>query len=90
MADIVADRVNPAETFHYVVQRRGDSDILGWGQETTMAAAIDTSEMIMRELGGRRLNEAVALYDAVMRRLDRAAGFSDQRGIVPALPPVRL
>lgn len=51
LADIVTDRVRPGESFHYVVQRRASNDVLSWGQEPTIDAAIQTSENIMAELG---------------------------------------
>lgn len=52
LADIVTDRVNPGEAFHYVVQKRASKDVLSWGQEPTIDAAIQSSESIMAELGG--------------------------------------
>ena len=59
LADIVADRVRPGEAFHYVVQRREDPEVLSWGQEATMDAAIHTSETILAELvSTRRLGKA--------------------------------
>jgi hypothetical protein len=54
LADIVTDRVNPGEAFHYVVQKRASKDVLSWGQEPTIAAAIQSSEMIMADLGAVR------------------------------------
>lgn len=50
LADIVTDRVRPGEAFHYVVQRRDQPEVLSWGQEDTIDAAIATSEAIMAEL----------------------------------------
>ncbi|HZI58705.1 MAG TPA: MEDS domain-containing protein [Verrucomicrobiae bacterium] len=59
LADIVTDRVNPGEAFHYVVQKNGSPDVLSWGQELSMDAAIQSSEIILAELGaGRRVNGA--------------------------------
>ena len=59
LADIVTDRVRPGESFHYVVQKRASNDVLSWGQESTIDAAIQTSESIMAELGSsRRYSEA--------------------------------
>lgn len=52
LADIVTDRVNPGEAFHYVVQKNGSPEVLSWGQEYSMDAAIQSSESIMAELGG--------------------------------------
>lgn len=51
LADIVTDRIQPGSAFHYVVQRRAGNDVLSWGQEPTIDAAIRTSESIMTELG---------------------------------------
>src|SRR6185312_8984274 len=50
LADIVTDRISPGAAFHYVVQHRSSNDVLSWGQESTIAAAIQTSENIMAEL----------------------------------------
>lgn len=50
LADIVTDRVTPGEAFHYVVQKRGSADVLNWGQEPTMDAAIDSAENAMAEM----------------------------------------
>ncbi|HKD79629.1 MAG TPA: MEDS domain-containing protein [Candidatus Angelobacter sp.] len=58
LADIVTDRIRPGSAFHYVVQRRAGNDVLSWGQEPTIDAAIRTSETIMAELGSiGRYNE---------------------------------
>jgi len=53
LADIVTDRIHPGEAFHYVVQKRASHDVLSWGQEPTIDAAIQTSESIMAELATR-------------------------------------
>jgi hypothetical protein len=53
LADIVTDRIHPGEAFHYVVQQRASHDVLSWGQEPTIDAAIQISESIMAELAGR-------------------------------------
>ena len=59
LADIVADRVRPGEAFHYIVQRRGSPEILSWGQEFSMDAAVHSSESIMAELSvDRRAGQA--------------------------------
>jgi MEDS: MEthanogen/methylotroph, DcmR Sensory domain len=59
LADIVTDRVNPGEAFHYVVQKNGSLDVLSWGQEPSMDAAIQSSETILARLGAdRRVNGA--------------------------------
>ncbi|HEU4416758.1 MAG TPA: MEDS domain-containing protein [Candidatus Angelobacter sp.] len=54
LADIVTDRVHPGEAFHYVVQQNGSPEILSWGQEPSMDAAIHSSETIMADLSSNR------------------------------------
>ena len=54
MSNIVTDRVYPGEAFHYVVQRRGDPEILSWGRESTIGAAILSSENVIAELSSNR------------------------------------
>src|SRR5579884_3078106 len=51
LADIVTDRVNPGEAFHYVVQKQGSPEVLSWGQEPSMDGAIRLAENIMKDLG---------------------------------------
>lgn len=53
LADIVTDRVNPGEAFHYVVQKRSSLDILSWGQEPTIDAAVATCENIFVDFSSR-------------------------------------
>ncbi len=50
IADIVGDRFDPAGVFHYVVQKYGGNDLLGWGIETTMDAAIQASRSLIEDL----------------------------------------
>lgn len=54
LADIVTDRVRPGAAFHYVVQRRHHPEVLSWGQEHSIDAAITTSEAIMADLNASR------------------------------------
>jgi hypothetical protein len=49
-ADIVADRMNPASAFHYVVQKRGELDVLSWGIEPTIDQAIRSSESVFSSM----------------------------------------
>ncbi len=49
-ADIVADRFDPATVFHYVVQKHGVTDVLGWGVEASMDAAIESSDSLIDDL----------------------------------------
>ena len=59
LADIVTDRVHPGAAFHYVVQHRHHPEVLSWGQEPTINAAITTSEAIMADFNAsRRFSEA--------------------------------
>ena len=59
MADIVTDRVYPGEAFHYVVQRRGNPEVLSWGRESSIGAAILSSENVIAELSSnRRIGQA--------------------------------
>ncbi len=51
VADIVADRLNPASAFHYVIQKRGEPDVLSWGVERTIDNAIRSSESVFSSLG---------------------------------------
>lgn len=50
IADIVADRYEPATAFHYVVQQLGARDVLGWGVEASMDAAMHASESVIDDL----------------------------------------
>ncbi len=60
LTDIVTDHVHPGEAFHYVVQRRNNPEVLSWGQEDTIDAAIATSEAIMAELStGGQLRQRI-------------------------------
>ena len=54
LADIITDRLNPGEAFHYVVQGRGSLDVLSWGVEPTMEQALSCSGSIMTELAANR------------------------------------
>lgn len=56
LADIVTDRVNPGEAFHYVVQIKDNPEVLSWGQEYSMDAAIQSSQSIMAEMGADNAN----------------------------------
>jgi len=59
LADIVTDRIQPGEAFHYVVQKRNSPEVLSWGQESTLAEAIYSSEKIMEDLSvGRHASRA--------------------------------
>lgn len=53
LADIITDRLNPGEAFHYVVQNRGSLDVLSWGVEATMDQALSRSGSIMAELAAK-------------------------------------
>lgn len=50
VADIVADRMNPASAFHYVIQRHGERDVLSWGIEPTIESAVAVSEGVLSDL----------------------------------------
>jgi hypothetical protein len=49
-ADIVADRMNPASAFQYVIQKRGEPDVLSWGVEPTIDQAIRSSESVFSSM----------------------------------------
>jgi len=53
IADIVADRFNPAAAFHYVVQKHGAREILGWGIEPGMEEAMLASHAIIDDFAAR-------------------------------------
>ena len=53
LADIITDRLNPGEAFHYVVQGRGSFDVLSWGVEPTIEQALSRSGSIMAELDAK-------------------------------------
>ena len=53
VADIVADRFDPATAFHYVVQKHGGKEVLGWGIEPCMEQAMRTSHAIIDEFAAR-------------------------------------
>jgi hypothetical protein len=53
LADIITDRLNPGEAFHYVVQGKGSLDVLSWGVEATMDQALSRSGSIMAELAAK-------------------------------------
>lgn len=53
VADIVADRFDPATAFHYVVQKHGGKDVLGWGIEQGMDQAMQASHSIIDEFAAR-------------------------------------
>jgi len=50
VADIVADRFDPATAFHYVVQKHRGTDVLGWGIESDMEQAMQASHSIITDL----------------------------------------
>jgi hypothetical protein len=50
IADIVADRFDPATAFHYVVQKHGATEILGWGIEPDMEQAMRASHTLIDDL----------------------------------------
>lgn len=50
VADIVADRFDPATAFHYVVQKHRSTDVLGWGIEGDMEQAMQASHSIISDL----------------------------------------
>jgi hypothetical protein len=49
LADIVTDPADRGAAFDYVVQKRASHDVLSWGQEPTIDAAISTAEAIMSD-----------------------------------------
>ena len=53
VADIVADRFDPATAFHYVVQKHGAQEVLGWGIEPGMEQAMQTSHSIIDDFAAR-------------------------------------
>ncbi|HKT51204.1 MAG TPA: MEDS domain-containing protein [Candidatus Angelobacter sp.] len=53
VADIVADRFDPATAFHYVVQKHGAKEVLGWGIEQGMEQAMQTSHAIIDDFASR-------------------------------------
>jgi MEDS: MEthanogen/methylotroph, DcmR Sensory domain len=54
LADIVTDRVNPGNAFHYVIQKSGDAEVLSWGVEPTIERAMISSESILTDFGANR------------------------------------
>lgn len=48
-ADIVTDRLTRGSVYHYVLQKRGSAEVLNWGQEHSMAAAIATTEALLAD-----------------------------------------
>lgn len=50
VADIVADRFDPATAFHYVVQKHRSADVLGWGIESDMEQAMEASHSLITDL----------------------------------------
>jgi hypothetical protein len=50
IADIVADRFDPATAFHYVVQHHGATEILGWGIEPDIEKAMQASHALIDDL----------------------------------------
>jgi hypothetical protein len=56
MADIIADRMNPASAFHYVIQQRGLADVLSWGIESTIEEAVLSSESVFHTLNTKYPN----------------------------------
>ena len=59
LADIVTDRVNPGDAFHYVIQEYGNNEVLSWGVEPTIERAMMSSESILTDFGDqpRRAHE---------------------------------
>lgn len=53
VADIVADRFDPATAFHYVVQKHGAKEVLGWGIEQGMDQAMEASHAIIDDFASR-------------------------------------
>jgi hypothetical protein len=53
VADIVADRFAPATAFHYVVQKHGGKEVLGWGVEPGMDQAVEASHAIIDDFASR-------------------------------------
>jgi hypothetical protein len=53
-ADIVADRIHPGESFHYVIQQKGSREILSWGMEPSMDAAIGSVKAELSTLAGKK------------------------------------
>jgi len=53
VADIVADRFDPATAFHYVVQKHGAKEVLGWGIEHGMDQAMEASRAIIDDFASR-------------------------------------
>ena len=58
VADIVADRFDPATAFHYVVQKHGAQEVLGWGIEPGMEQAMQTSHAIIDDFAARTQSSA--------------------------------
>lgn len=58
-ADVVPDRLRPDTAYYYVVQRVGEREIAGWGEERTFEDARWRAEQLALELGrDRRRREA--------------------------------
>ncbi|HEU5413639.1 MAG TPA: MEDS domain-containing protein [Candidatus Angelobacter sp.] len=53
VADIVADRFDPATAFHYVVQKHGAKEVLGWGVEHGMDRAMEASRAMIDDFASR-------------------------------------
>ena len=69
LADIITDRLNPGEAFHYVVQGQGSFDVLSWGVEPTMEQALSCSGSIMAELAATRGAPSLSTNGAGQRGL---------------------
>ena len=54
LADIVTDRVNPGDAFHYVVQECGNNEVLSWVVQPTIERAMMSSESILTDFGTSR------------------------------------
>lgn len=54
MADIVADRIHPGESFHYVIQQKGSREILSWSMEPSMDAAMRAVRTELSNLAGKK------------------------------------
>lgn len=52
IADILVSRHSSGVVFHYVIQRAGSADILDWGQELSMDAALQAVEQFLERSAG--------------------------------------
>ena len=58
IADILVDARKPAELSHWIVQRKGSSEILHWGQEESFAEAERAAIEYLQRLDERERNQA--------------------------------